>query len=156
MSVDHLPEVFGQGRDAALAGASVTDHPRASDALGGIALCIPPGVFGSPLGPPYLMLVLLPLVAWACAKPAEPAGSPGYGYESVNDPAAEADAAAARLPTSCAHVRCPPPQVCRLLSVSNPGGDAHAYCLLPGDGLCKEDPEICQDSVCRTQPGLCE
>jgi hypothetical protein len=105
---------------------------------------------------PYLILLLPTLMVFACAKPDQTADSPGYGYENVDDPLAEADAAASRLPTSCAQVRCPPPQVCRRLSVSDPGGDAHAYCLLPGDGLCKDDPEICQDSVCQTQPGLCK
>lgn len=102
-------------------------------------------------------LVLL-VVAGGCAKPAElaaPRGQ-GYGYENVDDPGAEAESAAARLPTTCASARCTSPRVCRLLSTSNPGGIAHAYCLGPDDELCKMDPKICQDGICRTQPGLCD
>ena len=103
-------------------------------------------------------VLVLVVLAVGCAKPTEPAAprGEGYGYENVDDPAAEADSAAAQLPTSCASARCKPPRVCRLLSTSNPGGVAHAYCLGPDDELCKMDPEICQDTVCRTQPGLCE
>ena len=93
-----------------------------------------------------------------CARPTEPASpSEGeYGYGSVDDPSAEAQAAEAQLPTSCAKVRCPAPRVCRLLSLTDPGGDARAHCLGPDDDLCKIDPEICTEDICRTEPALCQ
>lgn len=103
-------------------------------------------------------LLLLTVLASGCAKSTDPATSPidGYGYENVNDPGAEAEARAAKRPTSCVGVSCAPPRVCRLLSTSDPGAIARAYCLGPDDDLCKLDPQLCQDSICRTQPGLCE
>jgi hypothetical protein len=92
-----------------------------------------------------------------CGKPAEaPSRSDdGYGYEYADDPLVGSEAADATCPTSCESVRCVPGKVCRVLSMTNPGGVARAYCLGPDDDLCKLDPEVCQDEACRTDPGLC-
>lgn len=92
-----------------------------------------------------------------CARPKEPASpsNGSYGYESVDDPLADAEASEAKLSTSCADVRCLPPRVCRLLSLANPSGVEHAHCLGPDDDLCKMDPKLCTDEACRTDPELC-
>ena len=103
------------------------------------------------------MIFGLSLFLWGCARSGEPASPSGeaYGYEDVDDPLAEADAAEAKLPTSCARMHCSPPRVCRLISTKDPGGGAHAYCLGPDDDLCKIDPELCHDGTCRTDRELC-
>jgi hypothetical protein len=93
--------------------------------------------------------VLAVLSVVGCVKSAEPAIAPdedqeGYGYENDDDPGATIEAREAKLPTSCADLNCPPPSVCRLLDTTDPGGVAHAYCLTPGEGLCKVDPYVCE------------
>ena len=89
-----------------------------------------------------LTVILAPtLVVSACARPAEPAG---YGYQSSDDPLAESRAEEAELPTSCEHVRCLPPRVCRVVSLEDPAGIAHAWCLGPDDDVCQSDPALCR------------
>lgn len=113
------------------------------------------------LGDRCLRRLLLPILAMAaavagCSKPAEhPQSRAGYAYENVDDPAAEIDRREAKLSTSCAGVHCASPRVCRLLSTRDHDGVAHAYCLGPTDDLCRIDPELCSDQICRTQPGVC-
>lgn len=100
---------------------------------------------------------LLTALLAGCATPVAPAAPPAaYGYELDDDPLADTEGADAKRLTSCADVRCPSPKVCRLLSLTDPGGVAHPYCLGQGDDLCKLDPELCRDDTCRTSPGLCK